>query len=201
MDRGDCIQRRLLPVLAQHDQNVIWEVQRLLQLDRSRLRIASQVLREAQLVILLDHLFHDGPSPAHELLKVEGVILAFLFSLNIAYIFLVIALVGDHDVVGGLVPFVDCAQIFCLRFLLHVFKAGLDQGKFVRASKQLLVINVVFSPRYHLENIEEFFLAQLNKLSQLLCAIFLRVRRLVVDSRPGHQDSLLSERFQILLVL
>lgn len=121
MNGSDRIQSRLLPLLAQHDQNIVRKVQRLFQLDRSRLRRASQVLREAQLVILLDHLLHDGSSPAHELLEVQGVILAFLFSLNIAYIVLIIALVGDHDVVGGLIPFVDCAQIFCLRFLLHVF--------------------------------------------------------------------------------
>ena len=92
----------------------------MLELDGSRLGGHPEVLREPQLIIFFDHLLHDGPRPTHELLEVEGIVLSLLLALDVADVVLVVPLVGDHDIVGGLVPLILAAQILCLHFLLHI---------------------------------------------------------------------------------
>ena len=200
MNSCDSIQYSLLVILAQHDEDVLRKVECLFKLDRGWLRSARQVLCKAQLVVLFDHLFHDGPRSAHKLLQVEGIILPLLFAHHVAVIIFVVALVGDHHIVGSLVPFVHCAKILRLRLLLHILRSCLYKGKFVSARQQLLVIHVVLRTWDHLEDVKELFLTKLQQLFELICTALLRVRGFVIYGGPRHEDGLLRKRLQILLI-
>lgn len=71
----------------------------------------------------------------------------------------------------------------------------------MRTGEQFLIIDVIFCPWNHLKDIKELLLAQLDELPELIGAILLSVSRLVVDRQPSHENGLLCESFQILLVL
>lgn len=94
-----------------------------------------------------------------------------------------------------------CANLLSLSLLFDVFVAGLNQGQFVSACKQFLIVDVHLCPRNHLENVEKLFLTKSNQLLKLLCARFLVVRRLMIHCGPHKQICTLRKRLQILLVL
>ena len=103
-----------------------------------------------------------------------------------AHIILVVTLIGDHYIVGSLVPFVAGAKVFCLRLLLNILRTCLDQGKLMSASEQLLIIDIALCTRDHLEDVKELLLPHADELFQLFCTVFLSVGSLVVHCRSCY---------------
>ena len=69
------------------------------------------------------------------------------------------------------------------------------------SGKQFLIVNVLFGPWHHLENVEEFLLAESNELFKLLGSCLLAARSFVVDCGTCYQIGLLGKGLQVLLVL
>ena len=71
----------------------------------------------------------------------------------------------------------------------------------MRPSHQLGIVDVLFCARHHLKDVKEFFLPEADQLSELTCARFLVVGRLVIDLFSSDESCLLRKGLQVALVL
>ena len=63
MSGGDVEHAGRLLTCAEHNEDFLWEVERLLELNSCRFASAVLELSKAQFSILLNQLFHDGAGP------------------------------------------------------------------------------------------------------------------------------------------
>lgn len=154
---------------------------------------SSSIVELEKSLILLNDFFHNRSCLSDELLKLEGLILIFLFSLVSVFGPVVVS----HHVIRSLIEFVLVTKIICLDFLLNgVIGRTVDCG-FDGTRLKLVEIEILLCLRDKLKYIEMLLLTKLYKISKFLRPSLLCISCSIVYSLSNDKTLLLRKSIKI----